>query len=691
MTVTTQTNKVVISGNGVTTVFSYNFLVRDPVDVTVIYTDALGVSYTLSTSSYILTGVGNPTGGTVIYNPGGTPIATGTSLTIIRQMALTQPTSIANQGSFYPQTVEQAIDRAVMLTQQINEISGRFITGPITDPLPMANLPSAAQRANRGLAFDSSGNPIAGSLPASGIISSAMQPVVSAASIPMAKTALGLGAMASEGIGKGLQDDGTGNARINLTTEAKAANYLIASTDHMENYLVSGPVTFTLPATSTLWNGFGFYADVDSGTLTLTPNIADSIEGNTSGSSSYVPIASKAFIFTNGTGNWYINRFKTYSSATTPGGYITPVSGAPVIISDSISATTIYYTPYSSGLVPLYTGSEWIEFPFSELSCALNATQQTAITAHDVFVTLVSGAPTLVIGPAWHQAGYGNGGNGFTSLTNATPMVCTATGHGLSNGDVVYFSGALNDNGLSPASPSAANGSWVVSGVSGASFTLTGSAGTGTYLAGTGTFASRGVGAGTSQLARLGGINTNAVSMTAYNGTTPYTITAGQATYVGSIIIDSVAGQVTCHKSTGQSRKFGIWNAYNRKDIVIKVMDPTASWAYAGTSRQSNGSAANVLTAFIGLPEEPISYSFHQRVVAAASGFISIGIGLTSTTVRQGIFGYFPLSGTTTNMAIAESPPTIGQQLAVPMESSNVSTTFDGSDPYMLLTCKYKG
>jgi hypothetical protein len=100
VTVSTLTNKVVISGNGATTVFSYNFQINAAADVQVIYTDAAGTSTTLTTAQYTITGLGNSTGGTVTYPLVGSPIAAGTTLTIARILALTQPTSISNQGSF---------------------------------------------------------------------------------------------------------------------------------------------------------------------------------------------------------------------------------------------------------------------------------------------------------------------------------------------------------------------------------------------------------------------------------------------------------------------------------------------------------------------------------------------------------------------------------------------------------------
>jgi hypothetical protein len=181
--VSSLTNKTVISGNGITTVFSYNFQINNAVDVLAIYTNATGVSTTLTSAQYTITGLGSVSGGTLTYPLTGSPIASGTTLTIARILGLTQPTSISNQGAFYPQAVEAAIDRAVMEVQQISEQIGRTIVGPITDATAMTPLPSATARASKALLFDALGNPIAGSLVPNGVISSVMAPFCASSSL----------------------------------------------------------------------------------------------------------------------------------------------------------------------------------------------------------------------------------------------------------------------------------------------------------------------------------------------------------------------------------------------------------------------------------------------------------------------------------------------------------------------------
>ena len=65
-------------------------------------------------------------GGTVQYPTSGSPIATGTSLTVQRILPLQQLTTISNQGDFSPQVIEQALDTLCMEIQQVSARSGQY-------------------------------------------------------------------------------------------------------------------------------------------------------------------------------------------------------------------------------------------------------------------------------------------------------------------------------------------------------------------------------------------------------------------------------------------------------------------------------------------------------------------------------------------------------------------------------------
>ena len=121
---TTTQSTVTYLGNGAATQFAYNFLVQAQSQMVVTLTNnnvSPAVSYTLSTSQYSVSGIGNGTGGTVTYPVllAGAPLPAGWTITIERIVPYQQNTSLTNQGAFYPQVVEAALDYLTMQTQQL--------------------------------------------------------------------------------------------------------------------------------------------------------------------------------------------------------------------------------------------------------------------------------------------------------------------------------------------------------------------------------------------------------------------------------------------------------------------------------------------------------------------------------------------------------------------------------------------
>lgn len=221
----------------------------------------------------------------------------------------------------------------------------------------------------------------------------------------------------------------------------------------------------------------------------------------------------------------------------------------------------------------------------------------------------------------------------------------------------------------------------------------------------------RGTGAGTAQLTRLQGIWVNAVSIIGYNGLSSYTIPANQCTYVGSISIDASAGQVSAFSTYGQSRKWGVWNAYNRQAIVMQAGDPNSSWSYStGAIRPSNGNTANSITTFTGLPEEQIVMSMVQVVQASstlgatATANWQLGIGWNSTSAFSGTGGKAGLlvavtgsQFTTQSTSPVQYNPVrgIGINVATSLETAvtinSASITWFGTVNNMFLQAAYRG
>lgn len=119
MTVSNSSNRVVAQGNGLVTSFSYNFIMPNAADAVVIYTDTSGNQTTLSPTQYTILGIGNASGGTVTYPLTGSPIATGTTLTIARIVPIDQTTSLTGQGPPFG-SVEAALDYLTYIAQQLN-------------------------------------------------------------------------------------------------------------------------------------------------------------------------------------------------------------------------------------------------------------------------------------------------------------------------------------------------------------------------------------------------------------------------------------------------------------------------------------------------------------------------------------------------------------------------------------------
>lgn len=159
MTVSIVSVKVIALGNGAQSVFTYTFPIPVGADYQLIYTDANGVETVLAASAFSITGIGTPGGGTFTYAPSGTPIAAGTTLTLVRMVPYEQLTDFTNQNTYNPAVLTAALDWIVEQTQQLFERTSRALRTPVVEN-DVGTLPSAALRANKFLAFDANGAPV---------------------------------------------------------------------------------------------------------------------------------------------------------------------------------------------------------------------------------------------------------------------------------------------------------------------------------------------------------------------------------------------------------------------------------------------------------------------------------------------------------------------------------------------------
>ncbi len=309
MTITTTTSVIAYEGNGVTTGFSYNFLIPSQDDLVVTITDDTGLATILLTSEYSVTGIDDPDGGIVTYPVSGSPLATSNFITIERLLPLTQETSLANQSGYYPEVVEGALDNIVMQIQQVSSDHARALVAPNNDPAGNLTIPDIATRAGTLLGFDLAGDPIAASSASGANVSAAMVPVVEAATLAAARTLLGLGATSFLGVGSGLRSDST-NLMTNADTVAESTSQAVDATYNGTQRIATGPLTYTMPKADTLWDGFTFYVyALAGGTITFTPNAADAFGNLSVGTSLVIQPGTFARVTTDGaaTGTWYID------------------------------------------------------------------------------------------------------------------------------------------------------------------------------------------------------------------------------------------------------------------------------------------------------------------------------------------------------------------------------------------------
>lgn len=159
MTLSTEINKVQYTCNGDTDTFPYTFKIIQSADLYVVYTDLSGEDTTWTESTeYTVTAVGEELGGNVVVEAAYVP-ASGTTLTIYREVPLTQESDYVENDPFHADTLESDLDRIIMITQQLDETFSRVIQLNITDGSnPDMTIPNLADRTDRYLGFDENGD-----------------------------------------------------------------------------------------------------------------------------------------------------------------------------------------------------------------------------------------------------------------------------------------------------------------------------------------------------------------------------------------------------------------------------------------------------------------------------------------------------------------------------------------------------
>jgi hypothetical protein len=135
MTISSETRKAgPFVGNDSSTSFPFTFKVFKADDLLVVRADEDGVETVLVQGTNYTVSLNtnqnaNP-GGTVVL---GTALATDTTLVLTSAVENLQPTDLTNQGGFYPKVISDALDRATIQIQQLQEQVDRSAKLPITN------------------------------------------------------------------------------------------------------------------------------------------------------------------------------------------------------------------------------------------------------------------------------------------------------------------------------------------------------------------------------------------------------------------------------------------------------------------------------------------------------------------------------------------------------------------------------
>lgn len=359
MTITNTSNRVSFTGNSVTTTFPFAPPFFAQTDLVVLTVDAAGNTLTkMLTTDYTVTGTQDatgayPNGGAVVFN---VAPATGLSIVIYRDPLLTQSVNFVDNDNLPAASINGALDKLTVLEQRSRDIVTRSLRQPDGDTTTINAIPAQAVRANGGLGsvagYDALGNTTIYSAPGQSVsVSTAMAPVVTAATLALGRTALGstavgdalfttVSAAAARALlnvdyGDGTESDGSTHIRVKLDTATDSVSGLLRGANglRIDPSFDRGYIT-----------GFECGAPGAGNVITIGPGVgADST--NTHLIKTTTTFTKSLASFVAGTGNGGLDTGTTLGAINTPYfvlAVLNPTSGATdYILSLSATAPTL--------------------------------------------------------------------------------------------------------------------------------------------------------------------------------------------------------------------------------------------------------------------------------------------------------------------------------------------------------------
>lgn len=281
MTISTTTNRVTYTGNGVTVAFSFPYAFFAQADLVVVETIiATGLQTVKAlTTDYTISGSVDALGH---YSSGGTvtavtaPASTKT-WTIYRDPTATQTTDLVENDPMPAESLEAALDYQTMLNQRTRDIAVRSLQQPEGDSATIDRLPSKVDRASMYLGFDADGDPIALDEPAgTTAVSAFMATVLDDTTASAARTTLGFPTVSGATTGHALVVDPAASGGMSWNHRAQPNPIINGSMDVWQRGTTFSGINAAAPYTADRFRVFvgGTSAVVTASRSTSVPTVA---------------------------------------------------------------------------------------------------------------------------------------------------------------------------------------------------------------------------------------------------------------------------------------------------------------------------------------------------------------------------------------------------------------------------------